>query len=161
MSSAHQLESAPGPAHVLAFAVLGPPQGARRHRTAVRGRLAVQYHDDEHVRSEQEIAQMARLCWGDRRALDQPVRVELECWHRRPGRLLTARRWRGDLRRPYVGKPDADNVAKLYLDALTKAGVWVDDTRVHELVVRRWYLPVGQDGVEVGVPRVEVRLWTT
>lgn len=37
----------------------------------------------------------------------------------------------------FVGRPDADNVAKATLDALVKSGVIVDDALVAELVVRK------------------------
>ncbi|WWT39988.1 hypothetical protein [Microcystis phage Mae-JY09] len=42
-------------------------------------------------------------------------------------------------RRPYPGKPDADNLAKLAVDALCSAGSVPDDARMVTLVVcKRW-----------------------
>lgn len=142
---------------VLDFVVLGTPQGARRHRTALRGNRAVAYHDAAHAASEQAIAQLAHIRWGCQ-PLDEPLTLRIVTHHQRPQALSKARRWWGDGARPFVGKPDADNIAKLVMDALTKAGVWVDDTRVARLVVERWYLPVGVDGSQVGVERTEVEV---
>lgn len=33
----------------------------------------------------------------------------------------------------HIGKPDIDNLAKSCLDALTKAGAWLDDSQVFDL----------------------------
>lgn len=42
-------------------------------------------------------------------------------------------------RNPCLAKPDADNVAKAMLDALTRCGVYADDQRVSALTVITWY----------------------
>lgn len=143
----------PEPAQSLAFVVYGTPQGAARHRSTKTGR---QYKQDSHVEAEERVRRAAAEAWAGRPPLDVPVRVEITTWHARPGRLRTAKRWANDGTRPYVGKPDADNVAKLILDGMTKAGVWVDDTRVAELLVRRMYLPLDAERLPVGVERVGV-----
>ena len=65
---------------------------------------------------------------------DGPVAVELMVVIGRP--LVPPLR-AGSGRRPHVGRPDVDNVAKGVLDALTEAGVLIDDKQVAELVVRR------------------------
>jgi Holliday junction resolvase RusA-like endonuclease len=39
----------------------------------------------------------------------------------------------------HAQKPDADNVGKAVLDALTDCGAWVDDSQVASLpVIKRW-----------------------
>lgn len=151
-------------AAVLSIEVLGTPQGARRHRAAKRGDRVVTFHADAHIAAEAAIAAEAIAARvgpdGMPPALDEAVVVEITTHHARPKRLRRQMdRGTGSL--PFTGKPDADNVAKLVLDALTKAGVWVDDTRVARLVVERLYLPFSQGGHEVGVPRtsVVVRRW--
>ena len=144
----------------LSIVVHGAPQGARRHRAAKRGNRVVTFHADEHVAAEATFVHAAHVEWHGRPALDEPVTVEIETFHARPARLRR-KADRGSPALPFVGKPDGDNVAKLVLDALTKAGVWRDDTRVADLVVRRRYLPLDGEGNEVGVPRtsVVVRRW--
>lgn len=46
---------------------------------------------------------------------------------------------------PCLAKPDADNVAKSILDALTVGGVFEDDQRVAALTVSTWYAAEGED----------------
>jgi Holliday junction resolvase RusA-like endonuclease len=112
---------------------------------------------DDHVEAERRITAYAVGAWGGRPPLTGPVGVEVTTWHPRP---LAARRKRDRCASPslFVGKPDADNVAKLVLDALTRAGVWRDDTQVAGLVVWRWRLPLDERSEHVGQERTEVRV---
>jgi Holliday junction resolvase RusA-like endonuclease len=65
-----------------------------------------------------------------------PVAVGIRCTFRAPKSGPNKGRQPGE---PYVGKPDADNVAKLVLDAIVRAGMLDDDTQVSDLhVSRRW-----------------------
>lgn len=143
---------------VLSIEVPGRPQGARRHRAARRGDRVVTFHSDDHLAAEERLRNAAAAQWRRRTPLDGPVIVSIETHHARPQRLKR-KRDRGSGPLPYVGKPDADNVAKLVLDALTLAAVWRDDTLVAELVVRRRWLPLSVTGAEDGVPRTTVRVW--
>lgn len=142
----------------LEFTVPGAPQGARRVRAFVRGKHAAVHPDDRHIQAEAYIRVAAVQAWQGRPALDCAVELVVTCWWSRPARLRR-KRDRGDGPLPYTGKPDADNVAKLVMDAMTKAGVWRDDTRVSDLVVRRRYLGLDADGNDVGVERVDVKLY--
>lgn len=141
----------------LTFVVPGPPRGAQRHRVGQGRRM---YHTAEHMQAEAQITALACVAQaksgGLRRwMLDGPVQLTLTAWFRRPERLRRKKDRGNELLR-YTGKPDADNLSKVYMDALTKAGVWTDDTMVAELIVRRWYLPLDAAGQDVGDERVEV-----
>jgi Holliday junction resolvase RusA-like endonuclease len=114
------------------------------------------HHDDGHLAAEDRITRIAASSWHELK-LDEAVAVEIATWHRRP-QTMKRKKDAGDGARFFVGKPDADNIAKLVLDALTKAGIWTDDTRVADLVVRRRYLPLDERSIEVGVERTEVRV---
>lgn len=48
-------------------------------------------------------------------------------------------------------RPDIDKLVRSTLDALTVAGVWVDDSQVAELVVVKNYGPPGQVGARIQV----------
>lgn len=46
--------------------------------------------------------------------------------------------------KPMPAKPDADNAAKLIMDAMTAAGFWKDDAQVSRLEVRKRYAEIGR-----------------
>jgi Holliday junction resolvase RusA-like endonuclease len=53
---------------------------------------------------------------------------------------------------PHTHKPDADNLAKLVMDALVDGGMWVgDDSRVADLTVRKRWCKAGSEGVAVSI----------
>ncbi len=141
---------------LLTFTVPGPPRGSERARTAGKRR----FHSDAHMAARDAIVtavMVARYGPGWATLITTPVRVVIETWHRRSIRESRARRCWGQLQSPFKGKPDADNVAKLVLDACTRAGVWTDDTVVAQLEVRRWWVAVGVDGQQ-GEERTVVRV---
>ena len=158
-SSATALVDQPPAPSVLYASVPGEPEGARRHRVARRGAKVVSYHGDDHAQAEGRVMYHLRRAWRGEPILG-PVAVAITTWHSRPQRLMRKRDRGAHRRDPFIGKPDADNIAKLVLDAATKAGVWRDDTQVADLRVTRRYLPLTDDGVLVGLPRTEVRVWT-
>jgi Holliday junction resolvase RusA-like endonuclease len=140
---------------LLVMTAHGKPKGAQRHRAFRRGAHLVMAHAPDHLDAEERIRRTAAEAWQGRQPIDVPVVVEIGTWHARP-KALCRKRDHGARPSPYMGKPDADNVAKLVMDALTKAGVWTDDTRVADLVVRRRYLGLDEAGLPEGVERVEV-----
>lgn len=50
---------------------------------------------------------------------------------------------------PRITKPDVDNLAKLIMDAMTKAGYWQDDNQVCDLRVTKYNSPIGGLAVTV------------
>lgn len=54
---------------------------------------------------------------------------------------------------PDKRKRDLTNLLKVIEDALTKAGVWQDDSLVHDLAVKKM-------GVDKGCPRIEIHIET-
>ncbi len=58
----------------------------------------------------------------------------------------------GRFGKPHTHKPDADNLAKLVMDALVDGGLWVgDDSRVADLTVRKRWCKSGSEGVAVSI----------
>lgn len=164
MNAALPFVAAPLPVPPVALAHLevtvpGTPQGARRIRAFVRGKHAAVHPDDKHVRAEAQLRVALAAAWNGRPPLDCPVALEVVAYHARPERLRR-RKDRGTGEALFIGKPDADNVAKLVMDAITKAGVWRDDTRVADLHVRRRYIALDADGNDLGVERVVIRVLT-
>ena len=80
--------------------------------------------------------------------LASPCAIDLVAYLRRPARLVPNPRARTPQAPaeafPAPTKPDADNIAKAILDALTQAGVISDDCRCVDLRVRKLYVAIGQ-----------------
>lgn len=117
---------------IAALCIPGRPGTQRRARAvgiSFGKRVSARVYTDKVTATERSHAHACALAawgppgvaWGAEGAL----RVEIEAVYERPRRVPT---WR-------VAKPDADNLAKLVLDAITP---WTgDDSCVSELVVRK------------------------
>lgn len=140
----------PYPGALLVLRIPGKPKGAARPRFVRLGNGHVRTHmPSAHVEAETSAMLLLQSVWG-RDPLNHPVGLTIDVVLARPKSLCRKVDPPGRIR--CTSKPDADNAAKLYMDALTKAGVLIDDTRVAELVVRKWYTAVGeQPGVELVV----------
>jgi Holliday junction resolvase RusA-like endonuclease len=55
---------------------------------------------------------------------------------------------------PHVAKPDADNLVKAVMDAMTDTGVWSDDSLVYSSIVEKWYYR-GRSGARIKVEIAE------
>jgi Holliday junction resolvase RusA-like endonuclease len=56
--------------------------------------------------------------------------------------------------KPHTVKPDIDNLVKLVLDAMTKAGFWKDDSQVVILKAEKRWAGNEECGISVEVKRV-------
>lgn len=134
---------------LLDVTVLGAPVGAARPRVTQRGTFI-----PKNVRAWERRAVAAMSAWwlrARRGPLDCAVEVEVVAVHARPKRLMR----RSDPVERIMAhrcKPDLDNVVKLALDALVKAGVIYDDTRVVQIAARKFYTALDE------APCVEVRV---
>jgi Holliday junction resolvase RusA-like endonuclease len=141
-------------------------RGASRPRADTRGTFARIHMPDAHHAAERDLvtllADAVRAQGWEHVPRPGVIGLTIDVYTDRPKREMT-RRWPDD---PYLvaARPDADNVAKLTMDAGTKvgkppkpkrkrkapkpeaavkgaavdAGLWDDDTQVAALVVRRW-----------------------
>ena len=126
--------------HQIEIVIPGRPVGAGRPRV-VRGG-AHTYMPRGSVAWEHGAVLIARQAWGNREPLDEPVAVEVVQVQPRPKRLQRRKDPRGRVPAPR-GKPDLDNVIKLAVDSLVKAGVLVDDTRVVRITGSKWHAAIG------------------
>ena len=55
---------------------------------------------------------------------------------------------------PHTSKPDADNLLKAVMDAMTDAGVWTDDALVFSSCAEKWYQR-GRSGAAIKVEAME------
>lgn len=70
-----------------------------------------------------------------------PISLSFDAYFERPGRLCRACDPDGPI--PHDVKPDRDNVEKSIMDALTDAGLWLDDCQVCAGEPRKWYAAKG------------------
>jgi Holliday junction resolvase RusA-like endonuclease len=156
----------------LRATIPGKPVGAGRPRVVrTKAGASHTYMPDTSTAWEAAAVYVLRREWGGREPLRNAITVELEAVFARPkgmvpkvhGGTMTRSTllgledaWGGHQGRlPCGSKPDADNVAKLALDALVKAGVVWDDAGVVDLRVRKVWAALGESPcLEVVVSRL-------
>lgn len=127
----------------IAFFAPGDPKGQPRPRAfAMKGRVRV-YDPGTAEGWKSAIAIALRGSYSAPPTFTGPVSCTLRFTMPRP-----RAHHRGSIRtqelKPaapmfHVGKPDADNLAKAVLDALTTLGVWKDDNQVARLMIVKHY----------------------
>jgi Holliday junction resolvase RusA-like endonuclease len=104
----------------LEIFIPGKPMGKAR----VAQRHGVRFADKQSAAKEREIGQLAMIGLVGRKRFSGPVCVTIDA--RMPGKA--------------TAKPDADNIAKLILDALNRVA-WDDDSQVVDLRVKKRHAP--------------------
>ena len=84
---------------------------------------------------------------------DVPIRCDLTFHLPRPkshfGTGKNAQKLKPSAPTRPTGKPDRDNLDKAVCDAITAAGVWVDDSQVTSGTIRKRYCLEGQTGCQI------------
>ena len=135
----------------LYLSVPGEPVGQPRHRVSTIGGRARMYLPTKHPVNAYKAAIRAAFVGaaGKWRTIEGPVHVGIHAWFGIPAS------WSKKKRAAHVGqyhtqKPDADNVEKTVLDALTDCEVWVDDAQVASCqVIKRWGAQGPQTLIEI------------
>lgn len=126
---------------MIAFFAPGDPKGQPRPRAFARGGHARVFDPGTAEGWKSAVALAARE--HVRTPLDGALRVEMLFTFRRPkGHYRTGKNshvLRDDAPTFHTSKPDADNLAKAVLDALTTLGAWRDDAQVSTLIVTKDY----------------------
>lgn len=137
------------------FWVVGDPKPQPRARATVRGRHARMYNPDTADEWKAAVKSMATYAGLGGEPISGPISLELEFRFKRPTSHLTKK---GELAagapRLYIKRPDADNLAKAVMDALTDLGVWRDDSQVMRLKVSK-YWTWGNSGCDVHVLQID------
>jgi Holliday junction resolvase RusA-like endonuclease len=131
------------------FQVEGDPKGKGRPRFSRVGSFTKVYTDKQTLGYEAKIAHFAKQAMGTSEPLKTPVSVFLYV------RLPIPQSYPKKRREACLNgselpckKPDIDNIAKTYLDAMNGV-IFVDDTQVIDLHVKKLYSAVA--GVDVMV----------
>lgn len=136
---------------MIRFFAPGDPRGQPRPRAFAMGGKARVFDPGTAEGWKSAVAVAARSEIVTK--MEGPIRVELGFVIRRPkGHYRTGKHsatLRPDAPMRHTSKPDADNLAKAVLDALTTLGAWLDDSQVCVLLVTKNY---GSDpGVHVQI----------
>ena len=122
------------------FTVLGEPQGKGRPRFRNTGKFVQPYTPDKTASYENLIKiEYRRQCGDFKFDHDTPLDVRITSYYgipkskpKKTQKLMEERKLRP------LKKADADNVIKVYLDALNKLA-YHDDVQVVDLQIRRFY----------------------
>jgi Holliday junction resolvase RusA-like endonuclease len=135
------------------FQVEGDPKGKGRPRFTRAGKFTRVYTDKQTLDYEAVIKFFAAQAMGSTDLLETPVSVFLYIRHAVPQSYSKKRTEAclSGLEQP-CKKPDIDNIAKTYLDAMNGV-IFKDDTQVIDLHVKKVYSAV--PGVDVMVMEVK------
>ena len=151
------------PSDVISFFAAGEPKGQPRPRAFARrmgNRYVARVFDAGTAESWKQQVAVAAMQHAPTDPLPGPVNVELWFHFSRPKLHYKSGKYeRGladDAPKWHTNKPDADNLAKAVLDALTQLGkFWRDDSQVARLVVRKHYAETSGCTVSVSPLRNE------
>ena len=124
---------------MIAVWIPGIPKGQPRPRAFARGGKARVFDPGtaEGWKSAIALAVLDAKLAG--LPLEGPLHVSLKCFFPRPKSHSTKRGLRPEAPVFHTSKPDADNVLKAALDALTHIGLWHDDSQVCSVRVLKSY----------------------
>ena len=142
----------------LTFQVTGEPKGQPRPRAFARkmGSVHVARFYDSDVADEWKRAVYLEVLEAAYRAGWQvttgPVSVSLNFAMPRPKSHSGAKGLKPSAPVHHVGKPDADNLAKLILDQATQTKrIWRDDSQVVSLTVHKFWATGAEQGCSVSI----------
>jgi crossover junction endodeoxyribonuclease RusA len=122
---------------IMDLVVVGTPKPKGSLKHVGKGRLIEQVQGSKPWK--ETISLMAKRNWGGQPPHDGPVLVEATVYVSRPksakNRALPTTRSSGDI----------DKHARNILDALSDAGVYVDDSQVVTLIIRKRHTTVGEN----------------
>jgi Holliday junction resolvase RusA-like endonuclease len=124
---------------MIMYIVYGEPVGKGRPRFAKRGNFVSTYTPQKTKTYEDEIRMMARAAMGSSEPLDTPVTVAIYIRVGIPASYSKQKRkdaLAGTIKP--TKKPDLDNIAKAFLDAMNEI-VYLDDKQVVGLHVTKVY----------------------
>ncbi|MEE3488959.1 MAG: RusA family crossover junction endodeoxyribonuclease [Bulleidia sp.] len=125
------------PPTILHVRVNGKPAGKARPRFFVAGGHVHAYTPKKTSDYEAEIRDAFLKAYGNEKIIDEKaIRVSMTAVFE-PSKSLSKAKRAALIGKPYLGKPDADNICKC-LDALNGIA-WTDDRQIAEMQIRKMY----------------------
>ena len=147
----------------LTFTVQGEPKGQPRPRAFARkmGSVHVARFYDSDVADGWKNAVTLAIIESARKDKWLPtihaVSVSLNFAMPRPKSHFGAKGLKPSAPVQHVGKPDADNLAKLVLDRITRSErIWRDDSQVVSLTVHKFWAVANEQGCSVSISSFEI-----
>lgn len=132
----------------LTVRVHGEPKGQPRPRAFAMKGKARMYDPGTAEGWKASVAHAITTARGDQPPMDGAVCLRATFIMPRPKYLLKRSSPPGRL--PHTSKPDADNLLKAVMDAMTQIGVWRDDAQVSETLVLKRYAAISEvPGAEI------------
>ena len=141
---------------MIEFFVPGLPVAQPRTKAAKRGKFVSVYTPSTADAWKASVVVQARQACTEFEPMSEAVKVQMGFYLPRPkahynskGKMKpTAPYW-------HTKKPDADNLAKAALDAITNSGLWADDTIVADLRVLKSYAEtISETGLQVHIAEI-------
>lgn len=130
-----------------AFTVIGDPKAQPRPRLSKHGA----YNPPTAKAWKAGVIYSATMAGLRDLRLTGPIAVTMDFHMPRPQSHLLRGSIRANAPMWHTVKPDSDNLAKAALDALTDAGVWVDDSQVCDLHITKRYATDLAPGVHITI----------
>lgn len=128
--------------------VFGEPKGQPRPRAFAIGGKARMYDPGTAEGWKARVAAAVAEARGSVPPIEGPVGISVVFLMPRPKYLLKRTSPTG--RVAHTGKPDADNMLKAVMDALTQIGVWRDDAQITDSTIVKRYTAINeQPGAEI------------
>ena len=123
-------------------------QFAGKRAGVIQGKI--RFFKDARATAYNRAVSLLALASRPRAPLQGPLCVEMFFVLPRPQAL--DRRDQSPVRQPCPKRPDAENLAKATIDALTETGFWRDDAQITRLVLEKWYAARGESPcIEVAI----------
>jgi len=123
----------------IQFFAQGTPKGQPRPKAFARGGIASVYDPGTAEGWKGQVALAAKPFLKSLPADHAPLALRLEFYMPRPKAHSGKAGLKPTAPKYHTGTPDADNLAKAVMDALTQLGIWKDDAFVADLRVRKFY----------------------
>lgn len=138
----------------ISFFAQGIPKGQPRAKACIRGKHASVYDPGTAEEWKSIVRHEAKAAW-DGVQFGGMIAVSLMFWFPRPKSHYNSKGLKITAPRLHTSRPDADNLAKAVLDALTNLGVWRDDSQVAVLLICKYYSNTEVCGADVAVKEEE------